>query len=153
MFSGLTYFFDHSIYFARLCHVNPLCKHEYAFLQMKEAPNQKVQEKKPLLKFKNTKKYMCLERIWRKKCFWACRHRPLIHVLHIYTSCDENSSQDIQCPSQDIPLVWANFSTISMPFMCHWCSDIISLSNSLWTIALGWWSTTHSWQVLQPLFW
>ena len=27
---------------------------------MKEAPNQKVQEKKPLLKFKNTKKYMCL---------------------------------------------------------------------------------------------
>ena len=76
-----------------------------------------------------------------------------IHVLHIYTSCDENSSQDIQCPNQDIPLVWANFSTISMPFMCHWCSDIISLSNSLWTIALGWWSTTHSWQVLQPLFW
>ena len=45
---------------------------------MKEAPNQKVQEKKPLLKFKNTKKYMCLERIWRKKCFWACRHRPLM---------------------------------------------------------------------------
>ena len=81
MFSGLTYFFDHSIYFARLCHVNPLCKHEYAFLQMKEAPNQKVQEKKPLLKFKNTKKYMCLERIWRKKCFWACRHRPLIYRL------------------------------------------------------------------------
>ena len=78
MFSALTYFFYHSIYFARLHHVNPLCKHQYAFLQMKEAPNQKVQEKKPLLKFKNTKKYMCLERIWRKKCFWACRHRPLI---------------------------------------------------------------------------
>ena len=82
MFSGLTYFFDHSIYFARLHHVNPLCKHKYAFLQMKEAPNQKVQEKKPLLKFKNTKKYMCLERIWRKKCFWACRHRPLMGVTH-----------------------------------------------------------------------
>ena len=30
--------------------VNPQCKHKYAFLQMKEAPNQKVQEKKPLLK-------------------------------------------------------------------------------------------------------
>ena len=29
---------------------------------MKEAPNQKVQEKKPLLKFKNTKKNMCLEK-------------------------------------------------------------------------------------------
>ena len=84
MFSGLTYFFDHSIYFARLCHVNPLCKHEYAFLQMKEAPNQKVQEKKPLLKFKNTKKYMCLERIWRKKCFRACRHRPLIYNLSMF---------------------------------------------------------------------
>ena len=27
---------------------------------MKEAPNQKVQEKKPLLKLKNTKKYMCM---------------------------------------------------------------------------------------------
>ena len=80
MFSALTYFFDHSIYFARLHHVNPLCKHKYAFLQMKEAPNQKVQEKKPLLKFKNTKKYMCLERIWRKKCFWACRHRPLMYI-------------------------------------------------------------------------
>ena len=78
MFSGLTYFFDHSIYFARLCHVNPLCKHEYAFLQMKEAPNQKVQEKKPLSKFKNTNKYMCLERIWTRKCFWACRQRPLL---------------------------------------------------------------------------
>ena len=78
MFSALTYFFDHSIYFARLHHVNPLCKHQYAFLQMKEAPNQKVQEKKPLLKFKNTKKNMCLERIWRKKCFRACRHRPLL---------------------------------------------------------------------------
>ena len=76
MFSALTYFFDHSIYFARLHHVNPLCKHQYAFLQMKEAPNQKVQEKKPLLKFKNTKKNMCLERIW-KKCF---RHRPLIYI-------------------------------------------------------------------------
>ena len=72
-------FFDHSIYFARLHHVNPLCKHKCAFLQMKEAPNQKVQEKKPLLKFKNTKKYMCLERIWRKKCFWACRQRPLLY--------------------------------------------------------------------------
>ena len=80
MFSALTYFFDHSIYFARLHHVNPLCKHKYAFLQMKEAPNQKFQEKKPLLKFKNTKKYMCLERIWRKKCFRACRHRPLMLV-------------------------------------------------------------------------
>ena len=73
MFSALTYFFDHSIYFARLHHVNPLCKRQYAFLQMKESPNQKVQERKPLLKFKNTKKNMCLERIW-KKCF---RHRPL----------------------------------------------------------------------------
>ena len=41
---------------------------------MKEAPNQKVQEKKPLLKFKNTKKNMSLERIW-KKCFW---HRRLL---------------------------------------------------------------------------
>ena len=80
MFSALTYFFDHSIYFARLHHVNPLCKHKYAFLQMKEAPNQKVQEKKPLLKFKNTKKYMCLERIWRTKCVRACRHRPLLGV-------------------------------------------------------------------------
>ena len=50
---------------------------------MKEAPNQKVQEKKPLLKFKNTKKYMCLERIWRKKCFWACRQRPLIINDHL----------------------------------------------------------------------
>ena len=89
MFSGLTYFFDHSIYFARLCHVNPLCKHEYAFLQMKEAPNQKVQEKKPLLKFKNTKKYMCLERIWRKKCFWACRHRPLL----VRGRCNEESGE------------------------------------------------------------
>ena len=49
---------------------------------MKEAPNQKVQEKKPLLKFKNTKKYMFLERIWRKKCFWACRHRPLVVSLN-----------------------------------------------------------------------
>ena len=77
MFCALTYLFGHSIYFARLRHVNPQCKHKCAFLQMKEAPNQKVQEKKPLLKFKNTKKYMCLERIWRKKCFWACRHRPL----------------------------------------------------------------------------
>ena len=46
MFSALTYFFDHSIYFARLHHVNPLCKRQYAFLQMKESPNQKVQEKK-----------------------------------------------------------------------------------------------------------
>ena len=73
MLSALTYFFDHSIYFARLHHVNPLCKHKCAFLQMKEAPNQKVQEKKPLLKFKNTKKYMCLERIWRK----SFRQRPL----------------------------------------------------------------------------
>ena len=73
MFSALTYFFYHSIYFARLHHVNPLCKHQYAFLQMKEAPNQKVQEKKPLLKFKITKKNMCLERIERKKF----RHRPL----------------------------------------------------------------------------
>ena len=81
MLSALTYFFDHSIYFARLHHVNPLCKHKCAFLQMKEAPNQKVQEKKPLLKFKNTKKYMCLERIWRKKCFWACRQRPLLNSV------------------------------------------------------------------------
>ena len=39
---------------------------------MKEAPNQKVQEKKPLLKFKNTKKNMCRERVWNK-CF---PHRP-----------------------------------------------------------------------------
>ena len=78
MFCALTYLFGHSIYFARLHHVNLLCKHKYAFLQMKEAPNQKVQEKKPLLKFKNTKKNMCLERIWRKKCFRACRHRPLL---------------------------------------------------------------------------
>ena len=82
MFSALTYFFYHSIYFARLHHVNPLCKRQYAFLQMKESPNQKVQEKKPLLKFKNTKKYMCLERIWRKKCFRACRHRPLLAIDH-----------------------------------------------------------------------
>ena len=59
----LTYLFGHSIYFARLRHVNPQCKHKCAFLQMKEAPNQKVQEKKPLLKFKNTNKNMCLERI------------------------------------------------------------------------------------------
>ena len=81
MFCPLTYLFGHSIYFARLHHVNPLCKHKCAFLQMKEAPNQKVQEKKPLLKFKNTKKYMCLERIWRKKCFWACRQRPLLFTL------------------------------------------------------------------------
>ena len=87
MFSGLTYFFDHSIYFARLCHVNSLCKHEYAFLQMKETPNQKVQEKKPLLKFKNTKKYICLERIWRKKCFWACRHRPLLYMASVCWTC------------------------------------------------------------------
>ena len=35
---------------------------------MKEAPNQKVQEKKPLFK-KNTKKYMCLERIEKKIFF------------------------------------------------------------------------------------
>ena len=41
---------------------------------MKEALNQKVQEKKPLLKLKNTKKYMCLERIWRK----SFRQRPLM---------------------------------------------------------------------------
>ena len=82
-------FFDHSIYFARLCHVNPLCKHEYAFLQMKEAPNQKVQEKKPLLIFKNTKKNMCLERIWRKKCFRACRHRPL--MFNLYADVDARS--------------------------------------------------------------
>ena len=34
---------------------------------MKEAPNKKVQETKPLLKFKNTKKYMCPERIWKTK--------------------------------------------------------------------------------------
>ena len=74
MLSALTYFFDHSIYFARLHHVNPLCKHKCAFLQMKEALNQKVQEKKPLLKFKNTKKYICLERIWKK----SFRHRPLL---------------------------------------------------------------------------
>ena len=96
MFCPLTYLFGHSIYFARLHHVNPLCKHKCAFLQMKEAPNQKVQEKKPLLKFKNTKKYMCLERIWRKKCFRACRHRPLLQsvgcthyefLLHPLTGC------------------------------------------------------------------
>ena len=43
---------------------------------MKEALNQKVQEKKPLLKFKNTKKYMCLERIWRK----SFRQRTLISI-------------------------------------------------------------------------
>ena len=79
MFCALTYLFGHSIYFARLRHVNPQCKHKCAFLQMKEAPNQKVQEKKPLLKFKNTKKNMCLERIRRKNCFRACRHRPLMH--------------------------------------------------------------------------
>ena len=79
MFCALTYLFGHSIYFARLCHVNPQCKHKCAFLQMKEAPNQKVQEKKPLLKFKNTKENMCLERIW-KKCF---RHRPLIFMVII----------------------------------------------------------------------
>ena len=74
MFCALTYLFGHSIYFARLHHVNPLCKHKCAFLQMKETLNQKVQEKKPLLKFKNTKKYMCLERIWRT----SFRHRPLM---------------------------------------------------------------------------
>ena len=45
---------------------------------MKEAPNQKVQENKPLIKFKNTRKNMCLERIW-KKCF---RHRPLANNAH-----------------------------------------------------------------------
>ena len=78
MFCPLTYLFGHSIYFARLHHVNPLCKHKCAFLQMKEALNQKVQEKKPLLKLKNTKKYMCLERIWRK----SFRQRPLMHIAH-----------------------------------------------------------------------
>ena len=83
MFCALTYLFGHSIYFARLRHVNPQCKHKYAFLQMKEAPNQKVQEKKPLVKSKNTKKYMCLERIWRKECFRACRHQPLDCALCI----------------------------------------------------------------------
>ena len=77
MFCTLTYLFGHSIYFARLCHVNPQCKHKCAFLQMKEAPNHKVQEKKPLLKFKNTNKNMCLKRIW-KTCF---RHRPLLDIL------------------------------------------------------------------------
>ena len=66
MFCALKYFFGHSIYFTRLRHVNPLCKHKCAFLLMKEAPHQKIQEKKPLLKFKNTKKYICLERIWKK---------------------------------------------------------------------------------------
>ena len=86
MFCALTYLFGHSIYFARLRHVNPQCKHKCAFLQMKEAPNQKVQEKKPLLKFKNTKKNMCLERIWRKKCFWACRHRPLMESCFLLRS-------------------------------------------------------------------
>ena len=30
-------------------------------------PKSKVQENKPILKFKNTKKNMCLERIWKKK--------------------------------------------------------------------------------------
>ena len=82
MFCALTYLFGHSIYFARLRYVNPQCKHKYAFLQMKEAPNQKVQEKKPLLKFKNTKKNMCLEIIW-KKMFSA--PTPNIYVCNAYS--------------------------------------------------------------------
>ena len=41
-----TYFLNHPICFGRLCHVNLLCKHKKAFLDMKEASNQKSQEKK-----------------------------------------------------------------------------------------------------------
>ena len=41
-----TYFFNRPIYFGRLRHVNPLCKYKKAFLEMKEASNQKIQEKK-----------------------------------------------------------------------------------------------------------
>ena len=41
---------------------------------MKEAPNQKVQEKKPLLKFKNTKKYKNLEKQFSSPT-------PISHIL------------------------------------------------------------------------
>ena len=56
MFSTLTYFFGHPVYFACLCHVNPLCKHKKQNLQMKESSNQKMQENKHVLKLKNTGK-------------------------------------------------------------------------------------------------
>ena len=49
------------------------CKHKYALLQMKEASNQKVQEKKPLLKFKIYVSGKNLE----NKLFRACLQRTL----------------------------------------------------------------------------
>ena len=55
MFSTLTYSFGHPIYFARLRHENPPCKHKQENLQRKESSDQKMQENKPVLELKNTK--------------------------------------------------------------------------------------------------
>ena len=73
---------------------------------MKEAPNQKVQEKKPLLKFKNTKKNMCLERIW-KKCF---RHRPLFDMLLL----------SLLCKAHVLELESNPWTILEKRFLCEW---------------------------------
>ena len=79
MFSGLTYFFDHSIYFAWLCHVHPLCKHE-------GGPKSKSLRKETPLKIQKYKEIHVSGKNLETKCFRACRHRPLLHILKLMFS-------------------------------------------------------------------
>jgi len=71
IFTTLTYFFSHPIYFARLRHANPLCKHKQENLQRKESSDQKMQENKPVLELKNTKEKVC-QKLKLKKNIFHC---------------------------------------------------------------------------------
>ena len=108
MFSMLTYFFGHPIFFARLCHVNPLCKHKQQNLQRKESSDQKMQENKPVLELKNTGKKVYQKLKWKKNIF----HCTLI-------------DNDAHCP-EDRRLICKTFHGIPLEFL--WImEDVINL--------------------------